>query len=58
MNPKHECVFCMCNQCNLKIVNNSRKGKHSTRSRCNQMISVDDKYKEKNQGDIPRECNA
>ena len=22
------------------------------------MISVDDKYKEKNQGDIPRECNA
>ena len=29
MNPKHECIFCMCNECYLNMVNNNRKGQQS-----------------------------
>ena len=58
MNPKHECVFCMCNQCYLKISNNIRNGKCNTRGRHDIMESVDDKYKQNIQGASSEECNA
>ena len=43
MNPKYECIFCLCNECYLQIVNSSRKqGQRNTRGRRHQMKSVDD----------------
>ena len=58
MNPKHNCVFCMCNQCYQKIINNSRKGQRTTRGRRNQMKSVDDRHNTKNWRADHGECNA
>ena len=51
MNPKHECIFCMCNQCYINMVNNNRKGQCNTRGRRNQMKSKDDNIKKKYSGD-------
>lgn len=59
MNPKHECVFCMCNHCYLKTLNNGRKGQQrTTRGRRNQMKSVDDNYKRNVQCVSLVECNT
>ena len=58
MNPKHQCVFCMCNQCFLKISNNSRNGQCNTRGRRNIMKSIDDKYKQNILGASSEKSNA
>ena len=58
INPTHECLFCMYNQCFLKISNNSINGQRNTRGRRNIMKSVDDKCIPNIMGASSEKCNA
>ena len=42
MNPKQECIFCMCNQCYVSKGSSTKQEQRSTRGRRNHMKSIDD----------------
>ena len=49
MNPKHECVHCVCHRCYVvKSDNLNKSGKRTTRGRRNKMKTVDDQQQETN----------